>query len=129
MRRTVSALISIALTIACAGCSRPDEVKPVVDTSRSITLESPSGQYTLPLAAGSPGVEMNGSTSDGLEWSFKGGILRVKTRDGLECRFKEGILWVNDRAHGAVRPGDRLKLDRAGKVAVNGQERTPAKGP
>ena len=125
MKRMVSAVIPIALTIPWVGCSNSQKVVEGVDTSRAIGLETPSGQYTLPQAWGSPGSAITGKTSEGLEWSLKDGVLRVKTNAGLECSLKDGILRFNNRAYGAVRAGDKVKIDKAGAVWVNGQERQP----
>lgn len=129
MKRIVTAVIPIALTIPWAGCSKSDKAVVVFDTSNDITLESPMGQHTLPLAFGSPGSSVSGKTNDGLEWSLKDGILRVKTNDGLECSVRDGILSVGGRAFGAVCAGDKVKVDKAGTVSVNGQERRPTEGP
>ena len=42
--------------------------------------------------------------------------------------IKDGRLTVNGKDHGAVKSGDKVRVDEDGNVTVNGEARQPASG-
>lgn len=101
MTPRVLLLASLLFTIACGCTSSTTPTGVVFRGEPHATVELPSGS-TL-----------------GMSNNF------TVATEGANLSLKDDILHIDGKSYGKVAKGDKVKLEKSGKVLVNGDERKP----
>ena len=103
-RMLIAATVTLVMAIGCS----PPPPEPELNIHFSegmITVETPTGGSI--------------SMSNGIN----------VTTDGLSLGLQNEQLKVDGKDFGKVSKGDKVKVEKSGKVSINGVERKPAGGP
>ena len=110
-------LIIIACVSALAGCGFG--ISTMSWESNGITYEMPFDKQMAPEPPSSEvSAGIDGTTkTNNLGFTFFGDKYTIKELDGN--------LTINGKDYGKVKTGDKVHIDKAGNVSVNGTQRSP----
>lgn len=117
MKTKIQQLIIIACVAILAGCGLGPTTMGL--ESNGITYEMPAQKQIKPVPASREilrGIDGTSKTNN-LGFTFFGDSITLK-----EC---DGKLTINDKEYGAVKAGDKVRIDKSGAVTVNGTPRSP----